>query len=145
MRAFKKAPLMSPKNKVMSGNFALATNIHTKMSLTEVDLLKGLLLLDVLLGDGDFLVLGGANANGHYWTQFLAGEFERRRLVVLDANSGEKLWAKDANYRHRPIIIDNEIIAEPWSYDLYTGQQKMRTHPLTGEQTPWMFARPGHH
>ncbi len=91
------------------------------------------------------LVLGGANANGHYWTQFLAGEFKRRRLVVLDSNSGEKLWAKDANYRHRPIIIENEIIAEPWGYDLYTGKQKMRTHPLTGEQTPWMFARPGHH
>jgi outer membrane protein assembly factor BamB len=91
------------------------------------------------------LVLGGANANGHYWPQFLAGEFKRRRLVVLDSNSGDKLWAKDANYRHRPIIIDNEIIAEPWSYDLYTGKQKTRTHPLTGEQTPWMFARPGHH
>ncbi len=91
------------------------------------------------------IVLGGANANGHYWEQFLAGEFARRRLVVLSANSGEKVWAKDANYRHRPIIIDNEIIAEPWSYDLYTGNQKMRTHPLTGEQSPWMFARPGHH
>ncbi len=98
-----------------------------------------------LIYHNNHIVLGGANANGHYWTQFLAGEFERRRLVVLDANSGEKLWAKDANYRHRPIIIDNEIIAEPWSYDLYTGKQKMRTHPLTGEQTPWMFARPGHH
>lgn len=91
------------------------------------------------------LVLGGANANGHYWTQFLEGQFARRRLVTLDANTGEKLWAKDANYRHRPIVIDNEIIAEPWSYDLYTGAQKMRTHPLTGEQTPWMFIRPGHH
>lgn len=91
------------------------------------------------------IVLGGANANGHYWQQFLEGQFARRRLVVLDANNGEKVWAKDANYRHRPIIIGNEIIAEPWSYDLYTGAQKMRTHPLTGEQTPWMFARPGHH
>jgi len=91
------------------------------------------------------LVLGGANANGHYWTQFLAGEFKRRRLVVLDANNGEKLWAKDANYRHRPVVIENEIVAEPWAYDLYTGAPKMRTHPLTGEQTPWMFARPGHH
>jgi len=91
------------------------------------------------------LVLGGANANGHYWTQFLAGEFKRRRLVVLDANNGEKLWARDANYRHRPVVIENEIVAEPWAYDLYTGAPKMRTHPLTGEQTPWMFARPGHH
>jgi outer membrane protein assembly factor BamB len=91
------------------------------------------------------LVLGGANANGHYWEQFLAGEFARRRLVVLDAVKGEKIWAKDANYRHRPVVINNEIIAEPWAYDIYTGEQKMRTHPLTGEKTPWMFARPGHH
>lgn len=91
------------------------------------------------------LVLGGANANGHYWEQFLAGEFARRRLVVLDAEKGDKIWAKDANYRHRPVVIGNEVIAEPWAYDLYTGEQKMRTHPLTGEKTPWMFARPGHH
>ncbi|MGV3661046.1 MAG: PQQ-binding-like beta-propeller repeat protein [Prosthecobacter sp.] len=91
------------------------------------------------------LVLGGANANGHYWEQFLGGEFKRRRLVVLDANKGEKLWAKDANYRHRPVVVDNEIIAEPWSYDLYTGAQKTRTHPITGKESAWMFARPGHH
>ncbi|HYF34857.1 MAG TPA: PQQ-binding-like beta-propeller repeat protein, partial [Prosthecobacter sp.] len=91
------------------------------------------------------LVLGGANANGHYWEQFLAGEFARRRLVVLDAVNGAKIWAKDANYRHRPVVINDEVIAEPWSYDLYTGEQKMRTHPLTGEKSPWMFARPGHH
>lgn len=98
-----------------------------------------------LIYQNGHLVLGGANANGHYWQQFLDGKFERRRLVVLDSSRGEKLWAKDANYRHRPIVIGNDIIAEPWSYDLYTGAQKMRTHPLTGEQTPWMFARPGHH
>ena len=29
------------------------------------------------------LLLCGANANGHYWKQFVAGEFSRRRLVVL--------------------------------------------------------------
>lgn len=91
------------------------------------------------------LVLGGANANGHYWEQYLAGEFERRRLVVLDAEKGHKLWAKDANYKSRPTVINNEIIAEPWGYDLYTGAPKTRQHPLTGEETPWMFSRPGHH
>lgn len=91
------------------------------------------------------IVLGGANANGHYWEQFLAGEFARRRIVVLDAVKGGKVWAKDANYRHRPVVIGNEVVAEPWSYDLYTGDQKMRKHPLTGEESPWMFARPGHH
>lgn len=93
----------------------------------------------------DHLILGGANANGHYWQQFLKGEFERRRVVVLSAATGDKMWARDANYRHRPVVVGDEVIAEPWSYDLYTGEQKMRTHPLTGEETPWKFIRSGHH
>ena len=98
-----------------------------------------------VMAAGNHVVLCGANANGHYWDQFLKGEFERRRLVVLSASTGEKLWARDANYRHRPIIVGNRIVAEPWAYALDTGEQLMRTHPLTGEQTPWKFIRPGHH
>jgi outer membrane protein assembly factor BamB len=39
------------------------------------------------------VVLGGANANGHYWRQFLAGEFSQRRLVALSAKSGEAVGA----------------------------------------------------
>jgi len=93
----------------------------------------------------DRLVICGANANGHYWKQFLGGDFSRRRLFVLDANTGEKLWAKDANYRHRPIIAGHEIVAEPWAFDLETGKQKTRKHPITGEEVTWQFSRPGHH
>jgi outer membrane protein assembly factor BamB len=91
------------------------------------------------------LVLCGANANGHYWTQFVAGEFSRRRLVALSADDGRKLWAKDANYRHRPIIVGEQIIAEPWAFDLRSGEQKTRKHPLTGLDVPWSIIRPGHH
>ncbi|MEK6249368.1 MAG: PQQ-like beta-propeller repeat protein, partial [Planctomycetales bacterium] len=96
-----------------------------------------------LMYQNDVLLLCGANANGHYWKQFLAGDFSRRRLVALAAGDGNQLWAKDANYRHRPIIIGNQIIAEPWGFDLYTGEQKMRAHPLTGQPEPWSFVRPG--
>jgi outer membrane protein assembly factor BamB len=91
------------------------------------------------------LVLCGANANGHYWKQFLEGEFSRRRLVALSADDGQKLWSKDANYRHRPIIVGEQIVAEPWSFALRTGEQRMREHPLTGQQVPWSIIRPGHH
>ncbi len=91
------------------------------------------------------VVLCGANANGHYWRQFLAGEFSQRRLVALSAKTGDTLWAKDANYRHRPIVIGDTIIAEPWAFDLATGRQKTRPHPLTGAETTWQFLRPGHH
>jgi len=100
--------------------------------------------LTLMYQDGHVLICG-ANANGHYWKQFLAGDFSQRRLVVLDAADGKRRWAADANYRHRPIIVGHEIIAEPWSFDLHTGQQKMSENPLTGEPTPWQFSRPGHH
>ncbi|APZ91926.1 PQQ-binding-like beta-propeller repeat protein [Fuerstiella marisgermanici] len=98
-----------------------------------------------LMYQNDTLILGGANANGHYWRQFVAGEFSRRRLVALSAADGYKLWAKDANYRHRPIIVGNRVLAEPWIYDLHSGEQQMRQHPITGEDVPWSMMRTGHH
>ena len=98
-----------------------------------------------LMVHNNVLVLCGANANGHYWKQFLAGEFKRRRLVALSGEDGHRLWAKDANYRHRPIIIEDQIVAEPWGFDLYTGAQRMRKHPITGEEVPWSMVRTGHH
>ncbi len=98
-----------------------------------------------LLYHNNVLLLCGANANGHYWQQFMSGEFKKRRLVALTADNGQKLWARDANYRNRPIIVEDQVIAEPWGYDLYTGTQRMREHPLTGKQEPWSIMRSGHH
>ena len=98
-----------------------------------------------LMYKNDILLFCGANANGHFWKQFIEGEFERRRLVALSASDGKKIWAVDANYRNRPIIVDDLVIAEPWAFDLLTGQQKMRPHALTGEDVPWSYMRPGHH
>ncbi len=98
-----------------------------------------------LMFHNNVLLLCGANANGHYWKQFMSGEFSRRRLVALSAEDGQRLWAKDANYRHRPIIVEDRVIAEPWGFDLYSGAQQMREHPLTGALEPWSIMRSGHH
>lgn len=100
--------------------------------------------LSLMYQDG-VLLLGGANANGHYWKQFVAGEFSRRRLVALSAEDGYKLWSKDANYKGRPIVLGQKVLAEPWAFDLHSGEQQMRKHPLTGEQVPWSLMRTGHH
>ncbi|HPM79323.1 MAG TPA: PQQ-binding-like beta-propeller repeat protein [Candidatus Anammoximicrobium sp.] len=100
--------------------------------------------LTMMYHDG-VLILCGANANGHFWKQFVAGDFSRRRLVALYAQDGYKMWAKDANYRHRPIIVGDRVIAEPWAFDLKSGEQKTREHPVTGAAVPWSFMRPGHH
>lgn len=98
-----------------------------------------------LMYHNDVLILGGANANGHYWKQFVAGEFTRRRLVALSATEGYKRWAKDANYKGRPIVIGDKVLAEPWGFDLKTGEQLSREHPLTGKKEPWSLMRTGHH
>jgi outer membrane protein assembly factor BamB len=100
--------------------------------------------LTLMVADG-CLVLCGANANGHYWKQFLAGEFERRRLIVLDAATGADLWSRNANYMNRPAIVGGQIFAEPWAFDLRTGEPRRRPHPLTGQESDWRFSRPGHH
>ncbi|MBN2268975.1 MAG: PQQ-binding-like beta-propeller repeat protein, partial [Sedimentisphaerales bacterium] len=100
--------------------------------------------LTAMYRDG-VVVLCGANANGHYWRQFLSGEFAERRLVALSAKTGGVLWAKDANYRHRPVIVGDSVIAEPWAFDLKTGQTKTRSHPVTGKDEVWEVFRPGHH
>ena len=129
---------------------ALETRTGEKEWATPVDVTD---CSDIGIGGGkltvmyknDKLILCGANANGHYWKQFLKGEFSRRRLVALSAANGYKLWAKDANYRHRPIIVGNEIVAEPWRFELDSGEQILRQHPLTGAKEPWSMIRPGHH
>lgn len=100
--------------------------------------------LTVMYADG-YLVLCGANANGHYWRQFLSGEFEKRKLLVLDADTGDELWSKNANYMNRPAVIGGEIFAEPWAFNLATGEPRKRPHPTTGEDSDWRFSRPGHH
>ncbi|MFT4689519.1 MAG: outer membrane protein assembly factor BamB [Limisphaerales bacterium] len=91
------------------------------------------------------LIFAGASGNGHYWDQFISGEFKDRKLKVVDAVTGKEIWSKEANYRIRPLINGDTIIAEPWGFDLYTGKQKERTHPTTGKKSPWQFIRSGHH
>ncbi len=99
--------------------------------------------LTLIYQDG-VLLLCGANANGHYWKQFIEGEFDRRRMVALQSSDGYKLWSRDANYMNRPIILGNQVLAEPWIYDLHSGAQKTRKHPVTGEEGPWSLMRTGH-
>jgi len=91
------------------------------------------------------LVFCAASADGHFWEQFFKGEFAQRRIIALSAADGSTLWDKSIGYRIRPLIVGDTLIAEPWAFDLRTGEQKMREHPITGEKVPWQYARPGHH
>jgi outer membrane protein assembly factor BamB len=91
------------------------------------------------------VLLSGQPWNGHFWKEFLAGEFSRRSLIALAASDGNTMWSGRKGYRSRPLIVGDRIIAEPWSYDLSTGVETQRTHPITGEVAKWQMSRPGHH
>jgi len=91
------------------------------------------------------LLLCGQPWNGHFWKEFLAGEFTRRSLIALSAEDGSTLWSGRKGYRSRPLIVGDTIIAEPWAHDLQTGSEKMRINPVTGVREKWQMSRPGHH
>jgi outer membrane protein assembly factor BamB len=91
------------------------------------------------------LILCGQPWNGHFWKEFLAGQFSRRGTIALAAGDGHPLWSGRMGYRSRPLVVGDHIIAEPWSFDLYTGAETKREHPVTGAEANWQMARPGHH
>jgi hypothetical protein len=93
----------------------------------------------------DVLVLFGVFLDGHYWTQFFDGQFDTRQVVAVAAQDGATLWRKPIGYRVRPLVVGDTLHAEPWAYDLRTGVQRTRVHPVTGREEAWQFARPGHH
>ncbi|MBI5683502.1 MAG: PQQ-binding-like beta-propeller repeat protein [Verrucomicrobia bacterium] len=95
--------------------------------------------------DNGVLVLFGVYTDGHFWKEFFAGQFEKRGVVALAASDGSPLWSKNIPYRVRPLIIGDTFHAEPWAFDLKTGEQRTRVNPITGRTEPWQFARPGHH
>ncbi len=91
------------------------------------------------------LVVFGVYLDGHYWQQFFAGEFASRRVVAMSAEDGKVLWSQPVGFRVRPLIVGDTLHAEPWAFDLRTGEPKTRIHPVTGLTDRWQFARPGHH
>jgi len=91
------------------------------------------------------VLLCGQPWNGHFWKEFFAGEFSRRSLIALSSDDGSDIWSGRKGYRSRPIVIEDTIFAEPWAYDLRTGEPKRRRHPVTDAYGRWQMARPGHH
>jgi outer membrane protein assembly factor BamB len=100
--------------------------------------------LTAMYADG-LLVISAQPWNGHFWKEFLAGEFSRRGIITLSADDGRTIWSGRKGYRSRPLIVGDQIIAEPWAFDLRTGEQRQRRDPITGESAAWQMARPGHH
>ncbi|MBE9510367.1 MAG: PQQ-binding-like beta-propeller repeat protein, partial [Bacteroidetes bacterium] len=91
----------------------------------------------------DILLFFGSYGLHDKW-RYADGQIEWRRITALSAKNGKFIWSRPLNYMVRPVIVGDEIIIEPRACDLYTGDIKMRTHPITGKQVTWEFLRPNH-
>jgi len=63
------------------------------------------------------------------------------RMAVYRASNGDLLWDKKIKYNNPPILHHDRIITDDAAYSLATGEKKLRTDPLTGEQIPWAYSR----
>ena len=93
-----------------------------------------------MVSDG-VVVLSGQGSLGHPYQQYKKGEFARRAIYAFDASTGKLLWGGRKNYRKRPVIVGNTIYAEPFAWDLRTGEQRKATNPITGASEPLDFLR----
>ena len=91
----------------------------------------------------DILFFFGNHGNHDAW-RFKEGGMKWRRITALSAEKGDMVWSRALNYRTRPVIVGDKIILEPRACELHTGEIIMREHPITDEEVPWEFLRPGH-
>ena len=63
------------------------------------------------------------------------------RMAAVCGGTGEVLWDKKITYTGPCILHGDTIITQESAYDLLTGAQKMREHPLTKESVPWKWSR----
>jgi len=87
------------------------------------------------------VVFGTTAAADKGWTIWYGGGYSPRALTGYDLRTGKFLWYTFANYRARPVIVDDTVHAEPWAFDLRTGVKKTRQHPISGQETDWAWCR----
>ena len=99
-------------------------------------------LMGTAYGHGMMYFFG--NFGNHDAWRFRDGWLKWRRITALSAENGDMVWSRPLNYRTRPVLMADRIIIEPRACDPYTGEILTRSHPVTGQDVPWEFLRPGH-
>jgi len=63
------------------------------------------------------------------------------RMMALQGESGQVLWDIARRYDGPCMLLGETLLTQGAAFDLWTGQPRLRPHPLTGEDIPWTFAR----
>lgn len=64
-----------------------------------------------------------------------------RRIVALSVKDGTELWQKTVGNTSRMLVIGDMLVAQPWAYNLRTGEQIMH-EDRRGRKRPWKMSRP---
>ena len=94
-----------------------------------------------MIAQKDVVILCTQSGADKGWGVWPRGGYKQRGIAVHDGATGKLLWNRMADYRTRPVVVDETIYAEPWGYNLRTGRRKQRVHPITGENTDWAWCR----
>jgi len=89
----------------------------------------------------DVIIFATRSGADKGWRVWPSGQYHYRSIAVHDGRTGKLLWNKPCNYRARPVVTNDVIYAEPWGYDVWTGEHKTRIHPITGEKVPMAWCR----
>lgn len=71
----------------------------------------------------------------------VAANMDATCFVALSAKDGAPVWSKKTVYFRRPVIVGDTIYTLPYAHDLKTGALKMRTNPITGAPTPFVWTK----
>ena len=63
------------------------------------------------------------------------------RMATHHAATGEVIWDKPIAHSGPCMLHQDKIITQSTAYELLTGRQWIRAHPLTGEPVPWQYVR----
>ena len=121
---------------------------HDMRHLTVIDAAKGNILYECAIDlkdnnewfaarSGKFVCTMRTGEKG--WNRW--GGFKRYSIAVYDGATGKIVWKKQCHYRFRPVVNDDTIFAEPWTYDLQTGERNQRVNPITGDEGDWASVR----
>lgn len=73
-------------------------------------------------------------------SDMIRGE-DGRRMIAYQASDGTVRWDRKMKYRNPPILHGQQIITKDTAFDLLTGEQIVRTNPLTREKIAWTYSR----
>lgn len=65
----------------------------------------------------------------------------KNRMTAYRGPSGDRIWHLESEYGGPVMLHHDTVITQGKAFDLLSGTEKTRRHPLTGREIPWRYHR----